>query len=138
MMEAAMADDWEAKARASASARRAVWVWSPVFIAVGGLAVIGGIMAPVAWIRWSGFVCGGALTLWGFVYGTYVYMRTIDEQERDANLWGAYVGICAYLLLFPLSELLAMLGTQVPHAPYVVFMITMTTVLAVFAWKRFR
>jgi len=133
-----MTESWRDEARAAETGRRTIWFWSPAFIAIGALAIIGGIQAPIGWIHWSGLICGGALTLWGFIYGTAIYMRTVDEQERDANLWGCYVGMCAYLLLFAITALLDYVGRPIPYAPYVVFFTTMMTVLAVFAWKRFR
>lgn len=109
-----------------------------MFVAVGGLAIAGGLMADQGWLRWPGLICGALLAVWGFVYGTAIYMRTVDEQERDANLWGCYVGICVYLVLFALRMAASALGRPVPYADLGIFLIVMTSVLGVFAWKRFR
>ncbi|HEU0044047.1 hypothetical protein [Sphingomonas sp.] len=133
-----MTETWRERARDVAHRRRAFWIWSPVFTGVGALAIAGGLMADQAWLRWAGILCGGAMALWGFVYGTAIYIRTVDEQERDANLWSCYAGMCAYLLLFTLQFGAEVLGRPVPHADLGVFLIVMTVVLGVFAWKRFR
>jgi hypothetical protein len=137
-MERIMTEDWETRARDAAVQRRTIWFWSPTFLAIGALAVVGGTMADTAWIRWPGIICGGLLAVWGFLYGTAVYMRTVDEQERDANLWGCYVGMCVYFLLFALNALVEHIGQPIPHAHYAIFFATMISVLGVFAWKRFR
>lgn len=133
-----MAEAWQEAARGVAQERRAIWFWSPMFLGVGTLAVVGGVIADQLWLRIAGIGCGGALAVWGFVYGTAVYMRTVDEQERDANLWGCYVGICVYFVLYALQFGLALLGRPVPYADLGTFLIVMVTVLGVFAWKRFR
>lgn len=132
------ASDWRLRARDVARERRAIWLWAPVFVTVGGLAIVGGLMADQAWLRWPGVVCGALLAVWGFVYGTAIYMRAVDEQERDANLWGCYVGMCVYLVLFALSRGAWALGRPIPHADLGIFLIVMLSVLGVFAWKRFR
>lgn len=133
-----MRDGWREQARAATHERRAIWLWAPVFVVVGALAIAGGLMAEQGWLRWPSLVCGAALAVWGFVYGTAIYMRTVDEQERDANLWGCYVGMCVYLVLFALSMTARALGRPVPYADLGIFLIVMVSVLGVFAWKRFR
>lgn len=137
-MEAIVAEEWQSRAAAQRAERRAYWLWTPVFIGVGVLAIVGGTMAPSPWLRWPGMACGAAIASWGVVYGTALYMRAVDEQERDANLWGCYVGMCVYLVLFLTRWLLVALGHSVPHADEGIFLLTMATVLGVFAWKRFR
>ena len=111
-----MAETWQETARAVAHERRAIWFWAPAFMAFGAMAVVGGWISDEWWLRLAGIGCGGALALWGFIYGTAVYMRTVDEQERDANLWACYVGMCAYFLLYAAQYAMAALGRPVPRA----------------------
>lgn len=132
-----MSKGWEAQAKAAEAARRSPWFWSPVSCALGGLGLLGGWHLGGA-LGWAAGIAGAALALWGFLFGTLIYMRRIDEQERDANLWGCYVGMCAYLVLFPASYAAAQLGHPVPHADVGIFFAVMFIVLGVFAWKRFR
>lgn len=136
-MERAMTNEWEVREGKLAAKRRAIWIWTPVFGIVGVLAIVGGVISTGA-MHWIGLVFGGLMTSWALVYGTAVYMRTIDEQEREANLWGCYVGMCVYLALFGLKILLDWGGTTVPQADNAIFLIVMLTVLSVFSWRRFR
>ena len=133
-----MAEAWQETARTVAHERRAIWFWSPAFMAIGALAIVGGSIADQWWLQLAGIGCGGALAVWGFIQGTAIYMRTVDEQERDANLWACYVGMCVYLLLYAAQFALAALGRPVPYAALGTFLIVMNTVLGVFVWKRFR
>lgn len=133
-----MAETWQDAARAVAHERRSIWFWAPAFMAIGAMAVVGGWMAEPWWLRLAGVGGGGPLALWGFFRGTAIYMRTIDEQERDANLWGCYVGMCVYFLLYVAQYAMASLGRPVPHAASGTFWIVMATMCGVFVWKRFR
>jgi hypothetical protein len=136
-METAMTDAWQERAREAATRRRTIWIWSPIFLGVGLAAIAGGALGD-GLMRPVGLVCGALMTLWGFLYGTAVYMRTVDEQERDANLWGCYVGMCAYLLLFLLNEVLALVAQPIPHADRIIFAAVLTLVAGVFLWRRYR
>ena len=133
-----MDEAWRETAKAVAHERRAIWVWSPVFMAIGALAISGGVMADQLWLQVAGIGCGGSLAVWGFVYGTAIYMRAVDEQERDANLWACYIGMCLYFLLYAAQFAAAAIGRPVPHAALGTFLIVMVVVLGVFVWKRFR
>lgn len=133
-----MAEAWQDAARTVARERRAIWFWSPAFMSIGAVALLGGALSDQRWLQIGGIACGGALAVWGFVQGTAIYMRAVDEQERDANLWSCYIGMCVYFLLYAGQWALAALGSPVPHAALGTFVIVMAVLVGVFAWKRFR
>lgn len=79
-----------------------------------------------------------ALTGLVAVRSTLVYMRRIDEQERDANLWGAYCGVTLYVLLYGAQLLATRFGSPIPHAHDLIFGAVLVTTLFVTLWKRYR
>lgn len=135
-MERAMSDDWQSQADALVAKRRAVWAWTPVLAFVAAVILVAGAFAHGP-LRWGCFTVGGAVGLWTLIYGTAVYMRRVDEQERDANLWGCYIGMCVYLALFAIHALMDQFGAGIVHADYYIFGIVMVTVMGVFSWRRF-
>lgn len=74
----------------------------------------------------------------GFIRSTVHYMRTIDEQERDANLWATYVALAVYTVLFMAQYIAARFAIVVPHVHEAIFLLTMIVACCVFLWKRFR
>ena len=100
--------------------RRAIWFWAARVHAAarrdgGGRrldirrrVVAAGLRRDRLWRR-AGGGCGASFT------APAIYMRTVDEQERDANLWACYVGMCAYFLLYAAQYAMAALGRPVPR-----------------------
>ena len=74
----------------------------------------------------------------GFIRSTVYYMRTIDEQERDANLWATYVALAVYTALFMAQYIAIKFAIVVPHVHEAIFLLTMAVACCVFLWKRFR
>lgn len=86
-------------------------------------------------------VLAAAATLaivYGVVRSTVHYMRTIDEQERDANLWATYCGLTVYMALFFAQYIAARFAIAVPHVHEAIFLITAAVAGGAFLWKRFR
>lgn len=130
--------DWRETARRQTKQRRGAWIGSIALGALGG--VLGGValsLEPgVARTVMSG--ASIAAMVGSLLWGTVIYMLVIDEQERDANLWGCYAGMVVYLGLYVLDLIAAKLSIPVPIDESGIFIATTATVLAVFLWKRFR
>lgn len=129
---------WQARAAAARKARLAPWRDCFFAGAIVGVAVSLAALSAQPGIRIPLIVLAVAAGVFGLVRGTLVYMRRIDEQERDANLWGCYAGMSAYLALYVLARAAAQFGIVVPFADDAIFLIVMAVTLAVFGWKRFR
>ena len=126
--------------RAAKRQLRIAAIWRDAVIAgtllgIGSLALHG---IPQGQARIVLLIAMMALTGIVAVRGTLIYMQRIDEQERDANLWGAYCGVTVYTLLFGAQLLAKRFGTPIPHAHELIFGAVLTTTLAVTLWKRFR
>lgn len=132
-----VAEDWKADAAHRTRLRIGAWVGTLVAATAGVIAlglgthIGGGARAPL-------MILGGALVALGFVYGTAIYMRRIDEQERDANLWSAYIGFCLYIALYMIRGLWFYATGSVPFSHDVIFVVTLAVGLAVFLWRKFR
>lgn len=129
---------WQVAARAALRKQRAAWIGTILVGFAGiGLFVAGSkIDASAVQIGLMGIAT--IMMVGSLLWGTLIYMRVIDEQERDANLWGCYVGMTVYLTLSLIRTLADLIGSTVPINEYWTLLATMTTVLVVFAWKRFR
>ncbi len=130
--------DWYGSARTANRQRRAAWLGTLLIGFTGiGLFVAGSeIDAPALQTGLMGIAC--LLLVVALVWGTVVYMRVIDEQERDANLWGCYAGMMVYLTVYGIKIMAEVTGSTVPITERGTLIATVATVLAVFAWKRFR
>ncbi len=132
-----MTDDWKTAADGVARKRRGAWVGSTVAFLIGG-GFWGAGLALDGSTRLACLALGGIAVAIGFAYGTAIYMARVDEQERMANLWGAYVALCIYLALFGLNAMLGLLAIAIPHAEMVIFAATMAGFGVTFLWQRFR
>lgn len=115
-------------------------IWRDAVIA-GGVLGVGGVFLhqmPDGASRTALLVALVAVTGLAAVRGTLVYMRRIDEQERDANLWGAYCGVTLYLILYGAQLLAQRFGSPIPYAHDLIFGAVLVTTVAVTLWKRFR
>lgn len=130
--------NWQTHARASLRRQRAAWLGTIATAMVsGGFLGIGVVLDP-GLARMIVIAIGLLLIIASLVWGTLIYMQVIDEQERDANLWGCYVGMVVYLGLFVARMLGELFGAELPIDDSGIFTATMATVLIVFVWKRFR
>lgn len=129
---------WQVRAATSRKARLAPWRDCFIAGAILGIVVPLAALSPQPGIRILLIVLAVAAGVFAMIRGTIVYMRRIDEQERDANLWGCYAGMSAYLALYILARAVALFGIVVPFADDAIFLIVMAITLAVFGWKRFR
>lgn len=130
-------DDWQARARASLRNQRAAWLGTITTGAVsGGLLGLGlNLHDDIA--RLVVFSAGLVALVGCLLWGTVIYMRVIDEQERDANLWSCYVGMVVYLALYVVKLVGTELALHLPITESGIFITTMIVVLAVFVWRRF-
>lgn len=128
--------DWQTRDAASRRARRWAWI-GPILAMVAGSAVTSlsrhapGVEAPV-------LAAGIALLAVGILWGTAIYMRVIDEQERQANLWSGYAGFLTFVVLFLIRCQVIALHRPPPFTDTAALFAAMTVALATFAWKRFR
>ena len=129
---------WQARAATSRKARMAPWRDCFIAGAVAGIAVPLATLTQQPAIRAVLILLAVVAGLIGMIRGTLIYMQRIDEQERDANLWGCYVGMCGYLLMYLVVRGAEQLGHPIPNGHDIVFLMTMVITLAVFCWKRFR
>lgn len=138
MTQTKVADDWQASARSAIRQQRAAWLGTIMTGLMSGLLFgLGGALTdPVLQPIVLGAAC--LLMVAALIWGTLIYMRVIDEQERDANLWGTYVGMTVYLVLFAIKWIAELTHVAVPLSEQGIFTATMAAVLAVFTWKRFR
>lgn len=116
----------------------AIWrdaVIAGTLLGMGGMALHGAPQGPA---RIALLIAMMALTGVAAVRGTLIYMQRVDEQERDANLWGAYCGVTVYVLLFGAQLLAKRFDTPIPHAHELIFGAVLATTPAVTLWKRFR
>ena len=133
-----MAEEWRAEMATARKRRMAAWIGSPILI-VAGLAMLRlGLTIAPGGVRWLVLAAGGAAAIGGFLWGTIFYLRVVDEQEREANLWGCYVGMCVYLALFSIHTLFEGLNQPPPFGHFAIFSATMVTVMGVFLWRRGR
>ena len=138
MTVATVTEAWKIQADAVARRRGRVWIGCGLLGAGAGAAIIVATRALTPEVRLAALALAGLLFAATTLWSTVIYMRGIDEQERDANLWSCYVGMCVYFVLFGVTFAARMLGHPLPQADIGTFIITVATVLAVFAWKRFR
>lgn len=131
-------DDWQEQARTSLRKQRGAWFGTGATAAVSGMFLGLATVIEPGPLRLGAIVIGLALIVISMVWGTLIYMRVIDEQERDANLWGCYVGVVVYLSLYVIKSIGELLKIDLPINETGIFGATMITILAVFAWKRFR
>lgn len=130
-------DDWQTRARAMVRRQRSAWIGTIIVGIIGAIVFAEGLESGPGALRTAlllgGFLLVGASLLWG----TIVYMLVIDEQERDANLWGAYGGLTVYMSLFSVRYLSDAAKIDVPLTHEGIFVVTMLVTLAIFIWKRF-
>ena len=79
-----------------------------------------------------------ALMAVGFFWGTFIYMKVVDEQERTASVWAAAAGMWVYFTLFPLRIVLEALNVGPWYGHEFIFLASTFTMIAVFLWRRFR
>ena len=129
--------NWQASARASLRNQRAAWLGTIAMGVVSGILM--GIGMNIAEGSARTFLLGGGLVAMVacLFWGTVIYMRVIDEQERDANLWSCYVGMVVYLALFAAKFIGEKLALNLPITDTGIFTATMAIVLPVFVWRRF-
>ena len=117
--------------------QRSAWIGTIIVGIIGAIVFAEGLESGPGALRTAlllgGFLLVGASLLWG----TIVYMLVIDEQERDANLWGAYGGLTGYMSLFSVRYLSDAAKIDVPLTHEGIFVVTMLVTLAIFIWKRF-
>ncbi|OQW77633.1 MAG: hypothetical protein BVN33_00960 [Proteobacteria bacterium ST_bin13] len=129
--------DWQASARSQLRNQRAAWIGSIAAGAIAGVLMGIGVNIDPGLMR-TALLGGGVLAMVVcLVWGTLIYMRVIDEQERDANLWSCYVGMIVYLTLFVAKDIGAKLDLNLPISEFGIFTATMAIVLAVFVKRRF-
>lgn len=132
-----MENDWRKSAAATLARQRAAWIGTGLTLVPGfALVVTGGRVADSA-LGTVLLVIGIALSAIGMIWGSLIYMRVIDEQERDANLWATYVGMTVYFILYCAQFMARLAGTHLPIDQDITFFITIAVVLIVFVWKRF-
>ena len=132
-----MADGWQAAADTAARKRRGAWVGTTIAFLVSG-GCWGAALALENPARAILLVVGAVAFAIGFAYGTAIYMRRVDEQERMANLWGSYAALCVYLALFAMHALAEQLGIRIAYAETWIFLIVTTSFGVTFLWQRFR
>lgn len=137
MTKRASDTDWQASARSQLRNQRAAWIGTITTGAVAGMLIGIGTSIDPGLAR-TLVLGGGVVAMVAcLVWGTLIYMRVIDEQERDANLWACYVGMIVYLALFVAKDIGAKLALNLPISEFGIFTATMAVVLAVFVKRRF-
>lgn len=126
--------DWRQQATRARWRYWGAWIGSPLLFVVG-LAVAGGGLIGDDSIA---LAAGAVLAAAGLVWSTVIYIRVVDEQERDATLWASYAAICVYFALFVARWLPILMHRPAPFDDRPVFVATMIAFLLVFSWKRFR
>jgi hypothetical protein len=137
MMEQTMTEDWEVRSKRAARAIRGAWIGTLIASIASAIAFAVAMQSDGVVRLTALAVAAGGIAI-AFAYGTYIYMRRIDELEREANLWGAYAGVSIYIALFTVKTVLAPIGIVFPYADAGIFVIVLMTFVAVFCWKRFR
>lgn len=127
------------KAAAAAERRRfaARYVSGGVIIAGAGLLAMAKAVGSGA-LGSTLSILALALMVGGFFWGTFIYMKVIDEQERNANLWACASGMCVYFTLFSLRVLIEALNAAPPYGHEEIFMASVLITFGVFLWRRFR
>lgn len=115
-------------------------VWRDCLIAGFVLGISGTFAAivPAGAPRIALATVAGLAVAYAFVRSTVVYMRKIDDHERDANLWACYCGMTVYAALFFTQYLAGEFGLVVPHVHDAIFWTTLTVTGGVYLWKRYR
>ncbi|MFD1786261.1 hypothetical protein ACFSC3_01625 [Sphingomonas floccifaciens] len=137
-----IAYDTDVAWKRSANARRLVvsGIWRDCLI-VGFVLGISGVFAtivPAGAPRIALAAVGALAVAYALVRSTIVYMRAIDDHERDANLWACYCGMTVYAALFFAQYLAGQIGLVVPYVHDAIFWTTLTVAGAVYSWKRYR
>jgi len=132
-------DEWQRRAATRARRTWGAWIGTVATLAVAGMLV------PFA--AWLGIgtaaglalmIAAVALAVIGGLWGTLVYMKVIDEQERQANLWSGYAGLTTYFVLFFAELLIRKVVPGLPALDGAVFAAVSAVTLGTFLVKRFR
>jgi hypothetical protein len=137
MGKAIMAEDWKAAADQAARKRKGAWIGTAVTAGIAGL-LWSFALNTDGGVRLALLAAGALMVAIAFAYGTAIYMRRVDEQERTANLWASYASLCIYVLLYCVKIVVAQFGVVVPHSEALIFLAVLASFLAVFLWQRFR
>lgn len=128
---------WQASARRQLRNQRAAWIGTFVTIAIGGGLFGASVQMPDTGVRTLLLATSLLAMVGGLIWSTLIYMRVIDEQERDANLWATYVGLLVYMTLYAVLYLCGLARVAVPLTHDGIFLATSVTTLIIFVWKRF-
>jgi hypothetical protein len=105
----------------------------------GGTFAIIGSGSPAAAVIPPVVIVGAvSIAVAGFLYGTWRFLVSADEIERQDNLWGSLIGFYAYSTIFPFWWLLWKAGvTSEPH-DWAIFVISLISATAVYFWRKWR
>ncbi|MBX9732136.1 MAG: hypothetical protein K2X59_12470 [Sphingomonas sp.] len=129
--------DWQASARSQLRNQRAAWIGSIAAGAIAGVLIGIGVNFDPGLIRTAMLGGGVVAMVVALVWSTLIYMRVVDEQERDANLLATYVGLLVYATLYAVLFLCGLAGVAVPLTHDGIFAATMVATTIIFVWKRF-
>lgn len=71
-------------------------------------------------------------------YGSWKFMRSIDEVELQDNLWGSFAAYGAYVLLFPAWWVLGKAGITAEPDDWTIFFVALGAGLAFYLWRKWR
>lgn len=129
---------WEARATTRRLTVSSVWRDAMLAGFVVGIASAFASQMPPGGPRTALAVIASLALIYGILRSTVHYMNRIDEQERDANLWGTYWGMTVYVTLYFAHHVAGRFGIAVPHAHDLIFLVSVIVTAAAFLWKRFR
>jgi len=131
-------EPWQQRANSKRLAVSGIWRDCMIAGFIAGIAGTVFATLPPGAPRAAVAAVTGVALCYAMVRGTVLYMRTIDEQERDANLWGGYCGMSTYAALYFAQHIAGRFGVTVSHAHDAIFLVALTVTGGVYLWKRFR
>ena len=72
------------------------------------------------------------------VYGSWRFMRAIDEVELQDNLWSSYAAYGVYALLFPIWWVLGKAGITSEPNDWLIYLAALGIGLAYYLWRKWR
>ena len=133
------ADAWQRQAAGRMRRTAAAWLGTVIALlaagAAGSAAAWLGVETPAGLAL---LIAAVGLGVGGMIWGTIVYMRVVDEQERQANLLACYAGFSTYIALYFGQLLVARVGIDLPPLDHAIFGVTMVVALVTFVIARFR
>ena len=92
----------------------AFWTWAPSWLVV--LLVAGAVF--------------------GLIYGSYRFMRTIDEVELQDNLWSSWAAYGAYAVLFPAWWAFGKAGMVSPPNDWIIYLAALAIGLVAYGKRK--